>query len=196
MNPKPPKNKRLLDLIQQSYSVESVKSSLLNRSVQSFHLEPFEHTQHPFHSVNTPILNPTTTNYSNNRHNTIRHEDDSTNISSSSILHSLTVFQLVDSCAPTGGFAHSKTVETVRQLGFFTKYHTSVTIISTNALEQHVWDTILQKFTSNDPFLIFSCRLFRTCTHYNTNNKKIKMIPITIFRKQKLWMLGCPLMHS
>lgn len=78
--------------------------------------------------------------------------------SSSSQLNPLTLFQLIDSCVPSGGFAHSNTLETAHQLH----------LVNNATLFNHIWDVILNTATTNIPFLLASCNLFRK--HYHNSN--------------------------
>ena len=65
-------------------------------------------------------------------------------------------YQLVDSSTPTGGFAHSNTVEVAHQLHFIDN-----SVSSTHTLVSHVWEVMLQSCTSLLPFLVSSCTLFQ-----------------------------------
>ncbi len=63
--------------------------------------------------------------------------------------HLLTLFQLIDSCAPTGGFAHSNTLETAFQLGW---------ISTSTELQHYIWNVLLQTVTSQLPFVHTICQ--------------------------------------
>lgn len=67
-------------------------------------------------------------------------------------LPSICLHQLVDSCSPTGGFAHSNTLEAAFQLHFIDDHY---------PLLYHAWDVLLQTTTTMIPFLIQSCELFQ-----------------------------------
>jgi urease accessory protein UreF/urease accessory protein UreH len=60
--------------------------------------------------------------------------------------------QLVDSSSPTGGFAHSNTLEAAFQLHFINDHY---------SLLDHAWDVLLQTTTTMVPFLVKSCHLFQ-----------------------------------
>lgn len=62
----------------------------------------------------------------------------------------LTMWQLVDSCLPTGGFAHSAGLEAALQLGMLTAY---------NDVVQYIWSTLLQTATLLLPFVAAAHRL-------------------------------------
>jgi len=62
------------------------------------------------------------------------------------------LYQLVDSSSPTGGFAHSNTLEAACQLHFINENY---------PLLQYVWEVLLQTTTTMIPFLVRSCRLFQ-----------------------------------
>ena len=66
-------------------------------------------------------------------------------------------YQLVDSSTPTGGFAHSNTVEVAHQLHFIVHSSNSM---SPYTLKLHVWEVCCNTCTSLLPFLVASCRLF------------------------------------
>ena len=63
--------------------------------------------------------------------------------------HLLTLFQLIDSCAPTGGFAHSNTLETAYQLGW---------ISTSTELQHYIWNVLLQTVTSQLPYVNAICQ--------------------------------------
>jgi urease accessory protein UreH/urease accessory protein UreF len=71
----------------------------------------------------------------------------------------LILYQLVDSCVPSGGFAHSNTLEASHQLHLL---NCDANTSWTGALYQHIWDVILNTATSTIPFLLSSSELFRT----------------------------------
>jgi urease accessory protein len=73
----------------------------------------------------------------------------------------LTLYQLIDSCVPSGGFAHSNTLEVAHQLNLLKCIHSSWT----ESLREHCFDVLLQTFTTTVPFLLEACNLFRT--HYH-----------------------------
>lgn len=75
----------------------------------------------------------------------------------------LLLYQLVDSCVPSGGFAHSNTLEAAQQLYLLDQDGSGASSSSsrTRALYGHTWDVILQTFTSTLPFLVSACSLFR-----------------------------------
>ena len=75
----------------------------------------------------------------------------------------LLLYQLVDSCVPTGGFAHSNTLEAAHQLHLLSPQKSSWAA----SLIGHCWDVVLQTFTSVIPFAISSCQLFRR--HYHAS---------------------------
>jgi len=77
----------------------------------------------------------------------------------------LTLYQLIDSCVPSGGFAHSNTLEAAHQLHLLDSSKASWT----DSLYSHIWDVLLNTTTSTVPFLIASCHLFRTRYHCITN---------------------------
>lgn len=70
----------------------------------------------------------------------------------------LTLYQLIDSCVPSGGFAHSNTLEAAYQLHLLDSSGSSSW---THSLSNHIWDVVLNTVTSSLPFLLSSCRLFR-----------------------------------
>ena len=72
---------------------------------------------------------------------------------------SICLYQLVDSSAPTGGFAHSNTLEAACQLHFINEHYT---------LLGHTWEVLLQTTTTMIPFLVRSCELFQQA-EMNTN---------------------------
>mmetsp|Transcript_819 Transcript_819/g.1420 ORF Transcript_819/g.1420 Transcript_819/m.1420 type:complete len:700 (-) Transcript_819:1156-3255(-) len=80
-------------------------------------------------------------------------------------MNPLTLFQLVDSCVPSGGFAHSNTLEAAHQLHLLDSSGRSWTC----ALSNHIWEVLLNTVTSVTPFLIASCQLFRN--HYHQDGK-------------------------
>lgn len=71
----------------------------------------------------------------------------------------MVLFQMVDSCVPSGGFAHSNTLETAHQLHLILRDNYSSW---TMALREHIWDVIIQTYTSTIPFLAESCSLFHS----------------------------------
>lgn len=73
----------------------------------------------------------------------------------------LTLYQLIDSCVPSGGFAHSNTLEAAHQLHLLDSSNASWT----DSLYSHIWDVLLNTATSTVPFLVASCHLFRTRYH-------------------------------
>jgi urease accessory protein len=73
---------------------------------------------------------------------------------------SICLHQLVDSCSPTGGFAHSNTLEAAFQLHFI-DYH--------YPLLNHAWDVLIQTTTTMIPFLFQSCQLFQESVGRNCN---------------------------
>ncbi len=70
----------------------------------------------------------------------------------------LVLYQLVDSCVPSGGFAHSNTLEASHQLHLLNR---DAKKSWTGALYQHILDVILNTATSSIPFLISSSKLFQ-----------------------------------
>ena len=78
----------------------------------------------------------------------------------------LQLFQLIDSCVPSGGFAHSNTLEAAHQLHLLSPIKSSWTV----SLVEHSWDVVLQTFTSVVPFLVSSCQLFRNHYYGNSNH--------------------------
>jgi urease accessory protein len=76
------------------------------------------------------------------------------------------LFQMVDSCVPSGGFAHSNTLETAHQLHLILRDNLSSW---TRALREHIWDVIIQTCTSTIPFLVGSCTLFHSVTIDNAH---------------------------
>lgn len=80
-------------------------------------------------------------------------------------MNPLTLFQLIDSCVPSGGFAHSNTLEAAHQLHFLDSSMPSWTC----ALSNHIWEVLLNTVTSVIPFLLASCQLFRNNYHDETN---------------------------
>lgn len=79
-------------------------------------------------------------------------------------MNPLTLFQLVDSCVPSGGFAHSNTLEAAHQLHLLDNSNSSWK----GALSNHIWEVLLNTVTSVIPFLIASCQLFRDNYHNET----------------------------
>lgn len=77
----------------------------------------------------------------------------------------LILYQLVDSCVPSGGFAHSNTLEAAHQLNLLRCSNKSWKA----SLREHCFDVLLQTFTTTIPFLIQSCTLFRN--HYFKNQQ-------------------------
>lgn len=73
---------------------------------------------------------------------------------------SICLHQLVDSCSPTGGFAHSNTLEAAFQLHFIDDHY---------PLLHHAWDVLIQTTTTMIPFLIQSCELFQKSMGNNCN---------------------------
>ena len=67
------------------------------------------------------------------------------------------VYQLVDSSTPTGGFAHSNTVEVACQFGFFTA----------DTLLHYCWNVLLQTITTTLPFIEGSYKAFRAAGDHN-----------------------------
>ena len=84
---------------------------------------------------------------------------------SSGGVNPLILYQLVDSCVPSGGFAHSNTLEAAHQLHLLECKKSSWTA----SLYGHIWDVTLTTVTSTIPFLISSCSLFRN--HYYNNGE-------------------------
>lgn len=81
-------------------------------------------------------------------------------------MNPMVLFQMVDSCVPSGGFAHSNTLETAHQLHLILRdTHSSWT----RALREHIWDVIIQTYTSTIPFLTESCSLFQSTNIDNEN---------------------------
>jgi urease accessory protein UreF len=70
-------------------------------------------------------------------------------------INPLTLYQLVDSSVPSGGFAHSNSLEAAHQLH----------LLDSVTLSNHIWEVLLNTVTSMVPFLIASCQLFRN--HYH-----------------------------
>lgn len=81
-------------------------------------------------------------------------------------VHPLTMFQLIDSCVPSGGFAHSNTLEAAYQLHLLDTSKASWT----DSLYSHIWDVLLNTATSTVPFLLASCHLFRARYHSGSDN--------------------------
>ena len=82
----------------------------------------------------------------------------------------LLLYQLVDSCVPSGGFAHSNTLEAAHQLHLLTIHHSSWKV----SLREHCFDVLLQSFTSIVPFLVETCELFRNHYHSNHDDDQIQ----------------------
>lgn len=78
----------------------------------------------------------------------------------------LILYQLVDSCVPSGGFAHSNTLEAAHQLHILKCTGSSWKV----SLREHCFDVLVQTFTATVPFLIATCDLFRS--HYHAQNVK------------------------
>ena len=87
-------------------------------------------------------------------------EDETQQKNLASTINPLLLYQLVDSCVPSGGFAHSNTLEAAHQLHLLNPQKSSWTA----SLIVHCWDVVLQTFSSVVPFVISSCKLFRC--HY------------------------------
>lgn len=79
----------------------------------------------------------------------------------------LTLYQLVDSCVPSGGFAHSNTLEAAHQLHFLNLTKSSWRV----SLREHCFDVLLQTFTTTVPFIVEACDLFRL--HYHNHGQKL-----------------------
>ena len=75
-----------------------------------------------------------------------------THSSLQALVSPMCLYQLVDSSSPTGGFAHSNTLEAACQLHFINENY---------PLLQYVWEVLLQTTTTMIPFLVRSCRLFQ-----------------------------------
>jgi len=75
----------------------------------------------------------------------------------------LILYQLVDSCVPSGGFAHSNTLEAAHQLHILTCINSSWRV----SLREHCFDVLLQTFTATIPFLVETCHLFRSFYHHH-----------------------------
>ena len=78
----------------------------------------------------------------------------------------LLLYQLTDSSLPTGAFAHSFTVEVASQLKILISKDGSFK----PAIEQHIWEVVLQTFTTSVPFLIASCHTFRNYEKMNNSS--------------------------
>lgn len=100
-----------------------------------------------------------------NNNNDINKNNESNNIA---------IYQLVDASTPTGGFAHSNTVEVAHQLNFITMPTTTGS--SCASLEEYIWIALLQSFTSQQPFLTRAYHLFSSFHHYNQSDNIMKKI--------------------
>ena len=86
------------------------------------------------------------------------------NTTTTTKINPLILYQLVDSCVPSGGFAHSNTLEAAQQLHLLHCTNKNSWKVS---LRQHCFDVLLQTFTTTVPFLIQSCALFRNHYYFN-----------------------------
>jgi len=78
----------------------------------------------------------------------------------------LLLYQLTDASLPTGAFAHSFTIEVASQLKIITSREGSFK----HDICQHIWEVILQTFTTSAPFLMASCRLFTKTNQSQVDN--------------------------
>ncbi len=90
-------------------------------------------------------------------------------------INPLILYQLVDSCVPSGGFAHSNTLEAAQQLNLLQCINKNSWKAS---LHEHCYDVLLQTFTSTVPFLVQSCILFRN--HYYNESSTITSTTTTL----------------
>jgi urease accessory protein UreF len=87
----------------------------------------------------------------------IQDDNESTQATSQGLNKSnLLLYQLSDASCPTGAFAHSYTIEVASQLKIITPKDGSFKAV----ICQHIWDVLLQTFTTSVPFLKASCQLF------------------------------------
>jgi urease accessory protein UreF len=84
-------------------------------------------------------------------------------------INPLTLYQLVDSCVPSGGFAHSNTLEAAHQLHLLSCQQNSWR----KSLRAHCFDVLFQTFTTTIPFLLEACNLFRS---YYFNGKLVESV--------------------
>jgi len=84
------------------------------------------------------------------------HRQDTSQSFSSSVF-----YPLVDSSTPTGGFAHSNTIEAAWQFQFL---HNSSSLI------EYAWGVMMQTITTTIPFVVGSCQIFLSDSQQDDND--------------------------